>query len=58
MKLICEVCGKEFKATKKRPINICLQCIEKLREKGLEPVQLLARDKVKKLVLSIIHEEF
>lgn len=54
MKLICEVCGKEFEAAKKRPINICLQCIEKLREKGLGPVQLLGHKEVKELILSII----
>ena len=47
MKLKCEACGKEFEATKERPINICLQCIEKLREKGLGPVQLLGQKEVK-----------
>ena len=56
MKLKCEVCGKEFEATKERPINICLQCIEKLREKGLGPVQLLGRKEVKQLILSIMHK--
>ncbi len=58
MKLKCEVCGKEFEATKERPINICLQCIEKLRKKGLGPVQLLGRKEVKGLILSTIRKEF
>lgn len=58
MKLKCEVCGKEFEATKERPINICLQYIEKLREKGLGPVQLLGRKEVKQLTLSIMRKEF
>ena len=54
MKLKCEVCRNEFEATKERPINICRECIERLREKGLGPVQLLGRKEVKKLILSII----
>ncbi len=58
MKLKCEVCGKEFEAMKERPVNICPECIEKLREKGLGPVQLLGRKQVKDLILSIIHKEF
>jgi len=58
MKLKCEVCGKEFEATKERPINIYLQCIEKLREKGLGPVQLLGRKEVKQLILPIIRRGF
>ena len=57
MKLKCEVCGKEFEATKERPINICRECIERLREKGLGPVQLLGRKEIKELVLSIIGRE-
>ncbi len=56
MKLKCEVCGKEFEATKERPINICFECIEKLRKKGLGPVQLLGRKEVKGLILSIIRK--
>ena len=58
MKLICEVCSRDFEATKERPINICLECIERLRKKGLGPVQLLGRKEVKQLVLSIIRKEF
>ena len=58
MKLRCEVCGKEFEATKERPINICCECIEKLREKGLGPVQLLGRKEAKQLILSIMRREF
>ncbi len=58
MKLKCEVCGKEFEATKEQPINICLQYIEKLREKGLGPVQLLGRKEVKQLILSIMRKGF
>ncbi len=57
MKLKCEVCGKEFEGTKERPINICLECIEELRKRGLGPVQLLGRKEVKDLVLSIIRRE-
>jgi len=56
VKLICEVCGREFEATTERPINICLECIEELRKKGLGPVQLLGRKEVKDLVLKIIHK--
>jgi len=58
MKLKCEVCGKEFGAAKERPINICRECIEKLREKDLGPVQLLGRKEVKELILSSIRREF
>jgi len=47
--LKCEVCGKEFEATRERPIGICFECIEKLRKKGLGPVQLLEWKEVKGL---------
>ena len=57
MRLKCEVCGKEFEATRERPISICFECIEELRRKGLGPVQLLGRKEVKELVLKIIHRE-
>lgn len=57
MRLKCEVCGKQFEATKERPISICLECIEELRGKGLGPVQLLGRKEVKELVLLIIRKE-
>ena len=57
MKLKCEVCGKEFEATKERPINICRECIGRLRKRGLGPVQLLGRKEVKDLILSIIRKE-
>jgi len=58
MRLRCEVCGKEFEATKKRPIDICLECIERLRKKGLGPVQLLERKEIKDLILLIMRREF
>jgi hypothetical protein len=48
----------KFEGTKERPINICRECIEKLREKGLGPVQLLGREEVRDLILSIIRREF
>ena len=57
MKVRCEVSGKEFEATKERPIYICPEVIEELRRKGLGPVQLLGRKEVKELVLTIIHGE-
>ncbi len=31
MKFKCQVCGKEFETTKKRPVKICPECIDKLR---------------------------
>jgi len=57
MKLRREASGKEFEATKERPIYICPEVIEELRRKGLGPVQLLGRKEVKELVLKIIHGE-
>jgi DNA-directed RNA polymerase subunit RPC12/RpoP len=57
MKLKCELCGKEFEAGRERPINICPECIEKLRKKGLGPEQLLGRKEVKDLVLRIMRRE-
>ena len=57
MKVRSEVSGKEFEATKERPIYICPEVIEELRRKGLGPVQLLGRKEVKELVLKIIHRE-
>ena len=58
MKLKCEFCDREFEASKERAINICPECIEKLREKRLGPVQLLGRKEVKQLILSIMRKEF
>jgi len=57
MKVRCEVSGKEFEATKERPIYICPEVIEELRRKGLGPVQLLGRKEVKGLIFSIIRKE-
>ena len=58
----CEVglpgCMREVETTKERPIYICSECIEKLRKKGLGPVQLLGRQEVKELILRIIRREF
>jgi len=56
MELKYEVCTKEFEATRERPISICFECIEKLRKKGLGPVQLLGRKEVKGLILPIIRK--
>jgi len=56
MKSKCEVCGIQFDATKERPINLCSECVEKLREKGLGPVQLLGHKEVKPVVLSIMRK--
>ena len=47
MKLIGEVCDREFEATKERPINICLECIERLRKKGLGPCSCWDKRKLK-----------
>ena len=58
MSLNCEFCGRHFEAAKERPINICPECIERLRVKGLGPVQLLGRREVKQLILSIMHRGF
>jgi len=57
MKLRCEVSGIEFEAAREHPINIRPEVIEEPRKKGLGPVQLLKRKKVKDLVLRIIHTE-
>ena len=62
MKFKCEVrlpgCMCDVETTKERPIYICRECIEKVREKGLGPLQLLGREEVKKLVLKIMRREF
>ena len=57
MELRCEVCGRVFEAAKRRPIDICAECIDELEPKGLGPVQLLGRREVKDLVLRIIRRE-
>ena len=41
---------------KERLINICPECIEKLPEKGLGPVQLLGRKEVKQLIIPIMRK--
>jgi hypothetical protein len=47
IELECEICGKIFLGTKKRPITICPECAGKLRKIGLGPVQLLEKPRVK-----------
>jgi len=41
--LICETCGKKFKAHARRRVMHCQECAEELRRRGLGPVQIKRR---------------
>jgi hypothetical protein len=54
IELKCEVCGIEFKATKRRSIDVCASCIDKLELLGKGPNQLLGHPDIRPKVINIM----